>query len=311
MTMSTHVWRISAMTIAVLGALAAMPAKAQTGKLVLTGGVSTIEGAGGGGLTPWAFIGTQATENEWGVATNLTHIRTDDYSLNAQGVSFGWDDKLELSLGRQSLDTGITGQGLGLPGLKLDQTIVGVKYKLFGDGVLDSDSNLPQVAIGLQHKSLDSTGLDATLNALGAKRTGTDFYVSGTKLFLKQGILVNGTLRATKANQNGLLGFGARLGGDETDYDFVPEVSLAKLLRNNVAVGVEYRVMPNKLENAGRAAGLGNGLAADDWTDLFVAWAPTKNVSLTAAYVDLGRIVPATTGNRDQRGVYVSAQFAF
>lgn len=291
--------------------LVSLPAHADTGKLVLTGGVSTVEGAGGGGLTPWAFVGTQATEKEWGIAANASYLKTDDYSLNTQGVMFGWNERLELSVGRQSLNTGITGQQLGVPGLRLEQSILGAKYRVYGDGVLDADSKMPQIAVGLQHKSLDSTGLDSTLDALGAKRTGTDFYVSGTKLFLKQGVLVNGTLRATKANQNGLLGFGGRLGGEDTSYDFVPEVSVAKLLRSNVAIGAEYRVMPNKLETAGRAAGLGNGLAADDWMDVFVAWAPTKNVSLTAAYVDLGRIVPATTGNRDQRGAYLSAQFAF
>ena len=123
--------------------------------------------------------------------------------------------------------------------------------------------------------------------------------------------MVNGTLRATKANQNGFLGFGSRLGGDDTDYELMPEFSVAKLLKDNLAIGAEYRFMPNKLEAAGRAAGLGNGLAADDWMDIFVAWAPTKNVSLTAAYVDLGRIVPGTTNGRDQTGVYLSAQFAF
>jgi hypothetical protein len=45
--------------------------------------------------------------------------------------------------------------------------------------------------------------------------------------------------------------------------------------------------------------------------DLFVAWAPSKNLSLTAAYVDLGRIVPATTDGRSQTGFYLSAQLAF
>ena len=34
-------------------------------------------------------------------------------------------------------------------------------------------------------------------------------YVSATKLLLAQSLLVNGTLRSTNANQNGLLGFGA------------------------------------------------------------------------------------------------------
>lgn len=300
-----------AIALALTAGLFSTPAISATGKLVLTGGVSTIEGAGGGGLTPWAVIGTQATENEWGVAANITQASTDDYTVDTQGMTFAWDERIEFSLGNQTLDTGITGTALGLPGLDLEQTIVGVKYRLLGEAILDSDTWMPQVAIGLQHKELDAAGLEPTLRTLGAKTSGTDAYVSATKLFLKQGVLVNGTLRATKANQNGFLGFGATLGGQDTDYELMPELSVAKLLRNNLAVGAEYRFMPNKLEAAGRAAGLGNGLASDDWMDLFVAWAPTKNVSLTAAYVDLGRIVPATTNNRDQTGLYLSAQFAF
>ena len=35
------------------------------------------------------------------------------------------------------------------------------------------------------------------------------------------------------------------------------------------------------------------------------------NLSLTLAYVDLGRIVPGVTGNRKQKGAYLSAQVAF
>lgn len=294
-----------------LASALATPAMAGTGKLVLTGGVSTIEGAAGGGITPWAVIGTQATENEWGIAANVTHARTDDYKLDTQGVTFAWDERIEFSLGSQTLDTGITGAALGLPGLDLEQTIIGVKYRLFGDAILDSDTWMPQVSVGLQRKNLDAAGLEPTLQALGAETSGTDYYISATKLFLKEGILVNGTLRATKANQNGFLGFGATLGGDDSDYEIMPEFSVAKLLRDNLAIGAEYRFMPNKLETAGRVAGLGNGLASDDWMDLFVAWAPTKNVSLTAAYVDLGRIVPGTTDGRDQKGFYLSAQFAF
>ena len=42
--------------------LAAAPAQADTGKLLLTGGVSTVEGAAGGGISPWAVIGSQAID---------------------------------------------------------------------------------------------------------------------------------------------------------------------------------------------------------------------------------------------------------
>ena len=158
-------------------------------------------------------------------------------------------------------------------------------------------------AVGLEHKRLDAGGLAPTLQALGAKDTGTDAYLSATKLFLAQGVLVNLTLRATQANQNGLLGFNGTQGRGAR---LQPESSVAWLLRHDVAVGAEYRAKPDNLN----PSALGAGLKEDDWADLFVAWAPTKHVSMTLAWVDLGRIVPAVVTRR-QTGAYASLQVGF
>ena len=299
--------------LSIASCAAFMPAigYSETGKLLLTGGVSTIDGAAGGGLTPWAVIGSLATEGEIGGTAHFTRVNTRDYGLSTYGAALGWNERVEVSFAKQDLDTGMTGTGLGIPGLRLKQDILGIKVRVAGDAVLNSDSLMPAIAVGVQSKRLGSTALDSTLTTLGAKRSGTDFYVSATKLFLAQGILVNGTLRATKANQNGLLGFGATLGGARNSYEVLPEISVALLLRKDLAVGVEYRKMSNRLEKAGAAAALGDGLKSSDWKDIFIAWQPTKNVSLTLAYVDLGLIVPATTAKRRQTGTYLSAQVAF
>ena len=45
----------------------------------------------------------------------------------------------------------------------------------------------------------------------------------------------------------------------------------------------------------------------DDAYDLFAAWAVTRNVTLTAAYVDLGSIATS----RKQRGLFASLQAGF
>ena len=296
---------------AATGLLAFGLAHADTGKLLLTGGVSSVDGAAGGGLTPWAVIGSNASETEIGVTSHITRVNLRDYGLTTYGAAVGVYDRVEVSLARQDFSTGVTGTSLGLPGLHLRQTILGAKVKLAGDAVLDSDSLMPQIAAGVEFKSLDSSGLDPTLDALGAKKSGADVYVSATKLFLAHGVLVNGTLRATKANQNGLLGFGATLGSANNRYRLQPEISVALLLRKNVAIGVEYRKMTNNLQAAGQAAGLGDALRAQDWKDIFIAWAPSKNLSLTLAYVDLGTIVPGFTKQRRQTGAYLSAQVAF
>ena len=44
---------------------------------------------------------------------------------------------------------------------------------------------------------------------------------------------------------------------------------------------------------------------------MFLVWAPSKHLSVTLAYVDLGRVVPGVTANRRQRGAYVSLQAAY
>lgn len=285
------------------GALALGSAQADTGKLRLTGGVNSIDGAAGGGLTPWAIIGTNATSGESGLSAFATRVKPRDYGLNIFGIVAGFNDRIEVSLARQEFDTGATGTALGLPGLRLKQDIFGVKVKVAGDAVLNQDTWMPQIAAGLLYKDLDAGGLAPTLTALGAKDSGVDFYVSATKLFLAQSVLVNGTLRATKANQNGLLGFG---GTAQNSYRLQPEFSLAYLFRKDLALGAEYRAKPDNLN----PSILGAGLKENAWKDIFIAWAPTKNLSLTAAYVDLGRIVPAIQP-RKQTGWYLSGQISF
>lgn len=286
-------------------ALLSASALAQSnGKLLLTGGVSSIDGAAGGGLTPWAVTGSYASSGEIGATAFVTRVKTGDYGLLTYGAAVGLYDRIEISLARQDLDTESNLAPLGLDGLHLKQDIVGLKVRIAGDAVLDSDRLMPQIAIGLEAKKTHAGNLGPTLfGPLGAKSSGTDAYVSTTKLFLAQGVLVNLTLRATKANQNGLLGFG---GAQGDSYKLQPELSLAKLLRRDLAVGVEFRAKPDNLNQSMLGAG---ALKEDDWNDVFIAWAPTKHFSLTAAWVDLGRIAPAVQPKR-QTGGYLSAQFA-
>ena len=284
-------------------ALAHPQARAETDKLLLTGGVTTIDGAAGGGLTPWAVIGSNATEGEWGATATASVVSTRNYTLQVQGLLLALDDRVEVSLARQDFATEATGRALGLPGLHLKMDVFGAKARLLGDAVLDSDSWIPQVAAGVEARQTDADGLKSTLQALGARTNGVDFYVSATKLFLAQGILVNGTLRMTKANQNGLLGFG---GTGHEDYHLEPEFSVAWLANRTLAFGTEYRRKPDNLN----PSPLGAGLKEDDWWDVFAAWAPTKHLSFTAAYVQLGHIVPAVA-TKHQDGGYASAQIAF
>jgi hypothetical protein len=275
------------------------------GKLLLTGGVSSIEGAAGGGLTPWAVTGSYAAAGQGGATVFVTGVKTQDYDLGVGGVALTYQDRVELSLSHQALNAHDNLAPLGLAQLHLRQNIAAIKVRVAGDAVLDSDTLMPQIAVGLQYKQAQPSALKSTLTGpLGAKDTGVDVYVSATKLFLAQGILLNGTLRATRANQNGLLGFG---GAQSGSYSVQPELSVAYLLTKNIAIGAEYRAKPDNLNRSALGTG---ALQEDDWFDVFIAWAPSKRFSLTAAYVDLGKIAPAVQPRR-QTGAYLSAQIAF
>ena len=264
-----------------------------SGKLLLTGGVSQLEGSAGGGLTPWAVIGGYGTDDEIGANAFYTRVNTGSYHLDDAGIMIGFYNRVELSFAQQRFNTEQVGGLLGLgDGFTFKQNIIGVKVRLAGDLVVDSDSAMPQISVGVQHKKNNQAGV---LAFIGAKNdSGTDFYVTATKLFLADGLLINGTVRFTKANQIGILGFG----GDKNDsYEPQLEVSAAYLLSQKWAVGLEYRMKPDNL-----------GIATEDnWFDVFVAYAPTKHVSFTLAYADLGNIVIKD----NQRGVYASIQVGF
>jgi hypothetical protein len=266
------------------------------GKLLATGGVSQLEGAGGGGLTPWALITGYGTRNSYGANAHHTTVRTQDYGLDTFGVAVGIADRVELSLAKQNFH----GTDGPLDGLKLRMDIVGVKLKLAGDAVYDQDSPLPQIAVGAMAKRNDKvrglTGV-SSVKQLGAKdEHGIDYYVSATKLILDQSLLLNGTLRATRANQMGLLGFGGDL---NNRYKPMLEISAAYLFHRTLAAGVEYRMKPRNL-----------GIDKEkDFYDAFIAWFPTKNLSVTAAYAVLGDITVLNPTN--QKGLYLSFQAGF
>ncbi len=288
-------------------------------KLLLTGGVSQVEGAAGGGLTPWAVIGGYGTNNEVGGSVHYTYVNTDDYKLNTYGFTIGLFDRVEFSVADQRFNVNDLRDKVeaAFPGAigrnNLKQTIVGVKVRVAGEAVLDADTWMPQIAVGLQYKENDDTDFIKSA-VVGAKSDhGTDIYVAATKLLLDKNLLLNGTVRFTKANQFGLLGFG----GDKHDsYQPMLELSAAYLLRKDLAIGAEYRMKPDNLRSPLNAALGPNAidLKEDDAFDIFIAYAPTKNIAITAAYVNLGNIatvkpVGADFGNQD--GVYLSAQIGF
>ncbi|MFC3153023.1 DUF3034 family protein [Litoribrevibacter euphylliae] len=247
--------------------------------MLATPGVSQIEGSGGGGLVPWAQLAGYATEDEVSASAFCSRAKVDDFQLDVCGVQINLFDRVEFSYAEQEFDVDPLS-------LELKQRIFGTKFRLFGDLIY---TPWPQVSLGIQHKFLDT---EDVAFALGAEEDqGTDVYLAASKLHLGAAfgynLLWNVTVRHSKANEMGLLGFG----GPDKGRPLHAEASAAILLNKHFAIGMEYRQKPDNL-----------GLEEDDWQDLFVAWFPNKHVSLTAAYLDLGAIAAV----EDQTGWYVS-----
>ncbi|MEX2575845.1 MAG: DUF3034 family protein [Halofilum sp. (in: g-proteobacteria)] len=263
------------------------------GRLIATGGATQIEGSAGGGITPWAVLGGYGTAGQNGATGFVSAVNTGDYRLDAIGASWIWNNRIELSAARQDLDLGALSTKLGLPqDERLGLDVLGAKVRVVGDIIY---GELPQVSIGMQHKRQRDFEVPETVGA--EDDTGTDVYVSVGRLFLAgvagRNVYVNATARSTRANELGLLGFGGPGGNDR---EWMIEGAVAMFLDRRTAVGVEHRQKPENL-----------AFAEDDWNSVFVAWFPSKKMSLTAAWVDLGSI--ATLDN--QRGLYLSAEVTF
>ncbi len=260
-------------------------------KLLLTNAVSAVDGASGGGISNWATIAGRQETRGVGVQADVTAVLLPDFFYQSHGVALGIADRIELSYARQNFDTQDVGAALGIgQGYMLNQDVFGAKVRLFGD-VVYGNTMVPQVAVGAQYKrSLDG----AVASAVGAVHDeGVDVTLSATKLLLSHSVLVNTTARLTKANQNGLLGFGSVL---DDSYAVQFEGAVAYQFSRRFVLGTEFRTKPDNL-------GLGEG----DWFDVFAAYAPSDNLTVTAAYADLGSIATFT----GQRGAFLQAQVAF
>jgi hypothetical protein len=260
-----------------------------------------IEGQAGGGLTPWAILAPSAP------LVSYTNLQTNDYQF--QNIAIGgtlWK-RLELSYSSQLLDAPTVGTALSLDE-RINQSVLAGKYKLYDGNPKNWE---PAVAVGIQQKYAHGSILDA-LKSGGAisSTSGTDFYLAATKIFPIHGtnVVFNTTLRATKANQFGLLGFGGGTNGNDS-YRLVPEFSLGAFVAENVALGGEYRFVPNNISSSAF------GIREEGAQDLFIAFFPNPHYAITAAYVDLAQVGPSRAAvpaiGSTQDGLYLQFQANF
>lgn len=294
-------------------------AHSKDSRLIMSGGINSFEGTAGGGITPWALIAGYGSEEEFDLTGNGQILDVGRYKLSTAGITVAAWDRVELSIQRQSLavSDAVLSDAFSLltdgaiseaHSTDIEQDIVGLKIKLFGDAIFADYASLPQVSLGLQHKknrdmntSLAIFDGSTPLPGLGVPRVlgakvdeGIDIYLSASKIWLGAAggshILGNFTLRATRANAFGLLGFESV---NDSSYDLEYEGSLAVIPSESWVTGMEFRTQSNRL-----------GVLAPEKTvwDIFVAWFPSKHFSATLAWVDLGTL----PFEDDANGIYLS-----
>jgi hypothetical protein len=281
--------RVATVIPAVLLASFAACAHAGSNRLLATGGVMEIEGSAGGGAVPWALIAGLGTDAQIGGSAFCTDAHQQKFELRSCGLAVGFYDRVEVSYARQRFDLDEI-----IPGESISVDVVGAKLRLLGDAVYDQDLWYPQLSLGVQYKkNRDFDFVPALLG--GRDDADVDVYVAATKVYLagpfSRTWLVNATLRATRGNQFGILGFG----GDRKDGRSINgEFSAAMFVTDTVVVGAEYRQKPDNLSS----------FEEQDYWDAFAAFFPSKHFSVTAAYTDLGRIAMMP----GQHGWYLSLQ---
>jgi DUF3034 family protein len=283
---------IGSLTIFVLALGSSVTAEAGSNRLLATGGVTQVEGSAGGGIVPWALIAGLGTDAQIGGSGFCTEARLQKFDLKSCGVAIGLYDRVEVSYAKQTFDLDEI-----IPGESIDVDVIGVKVRAFGDAVYDQDRWYPQVSIGAQYKKNQDFGFVPAL--LGARDdSDVDLYVAATKVYLAGPFsriwLVNATVRASRANQFGILGFG---GDREHSRGLNAELGTAMFVTDAVVAGAEFRQKPDNLDS----------FAEQDAWDFWMAYFPSKHFSVTGAYADLGRIAMMP----GQHGWYLSLQGNF
>lgn len=292
---------------------------AKDSRLIMSGGINSFEGTSGGGITPWALIGGYGSDQEFDVTVNAQLLDVGRYRLTTAGITFAAWERVELSLQKQSLAVSddvlsdafsllTDGAVTSAQSTDIEQDIIGLKVRLLGDALFAEYTSLPQMSLGMQYKK--NRDMDTSLaifdgstplpgigvpRVLGATEdSGIDVYLSASKIWLGGAggshVLGNFTLRASRANAFGLLGFETATDGS---YELEYEGSLALIPAASWVMGAEFRTQSDRL-----------GPLAPEQTvwDLFVAWFPSKQVSATLAWVDLGTL----PFEDEARGIYLS-----
>jgi hypothetical protein len=250
----------------------------------------TIEGYGGGAITPIAYLVNPAEDagevfGKPSIAYSYVHAGEKD--LNAFTFTETLWGRVELGYGYDKFGVGTLDDDiLAATGVDLDRSSVGLHNFNLRALVLKEDAYLPAVTVGFSYKKNDGIGsiddqLGGALSSIGLDdNTGYDFTVTASKSFSVGGrpLIVSAGLRNSEASHIGLLGF-----SDDRHTTF--EGNLVYVPTNWLVLGYEYR---QKADPYGRI----NGLVGqeDDWQALDASWIINEHATFVVGWAKLGTL---------------------
>lgn len=255
----------------------------------------TIEGYGGGAITPMAYLVNPGPKgNFFGKpAVALSNVIMGHKNLQALTIT-------ETFLGRFELGYGLDRLGLGTldndirdaTGVDLDRDQVYLHNFNLRTLLLEEGTYLPALTFGTHFKVNDGISqvnddLGGALDSIGYERAnGVDFTLTASKTLvgdytLGRPLILTGGLRNSEAAQLGFLGF-----GDDRATTF--EGSVAYLPTDWLLVAYEFRQKANPYDTI-------PGLVEeeDNWHAIDVSWIINENATLVAGWGAFGNLANA------------------
>jgi len=255
----------------------------------------TIEGYGGGAITPMAYLVNPGKPGDWAglpsIAVSFVGLGTKNLeAFTATETLFG---RLELGFGADRLDLGNT-PGDIKKATHVDIGTSDVWLYNFNARFLVLPENsfntkwLPAITIGSDFKYNSDISdinhrLGGALSSIGYRRsTGDDLTLTATKMFptlvFGRPLILSAGLRESQAADLGFLGFGH-------EWSATFEGNVAILPTDWLLVAYEYR---QKRDPYGQIPGLID--AEDNWHALDVSWIINKHATLVAGWGDFGTL---------------------
>lgn len=266
-----------------------------TSGLSYSGGpMINLEGVGGGGLVPGAYLlNPPGNDKQLGTpAIAQWCVLGVDSNMYSSGIGFSFLDRLEVGYAHVILDYNrirsdiqeLTGDTMDPGEDFIHMNVFHLKTVVINEGEYN-----PAFAVTTEFKFNET--IDDINNNIGNALDiagydddfGIDFDFTFSKTItslVKYPVLVHANLRLTRGAQHGLFGF-------SDDYTANVEIYGGVCIRPNFIIGGEYRQKPDEYSSLAYALP-GFTLEEDDAWNIHIGYLPTENLTIAIAYLSFG-----------------------